>query len=320
MICMDLLRTLVVFGFFFTETLWQIYALALLMHLGSALFTPVYKAVIPGIVGATHYPRALAFGTVAYDLSNIAGPSLAALVIALAGYRGNFLVDAFTFLFSALLSLSIRIDPADRPGPGPARQKSELLYGARKMLTVPGLLASLFLALRVSIVGGLALVATVNFVKIELALSDALYAWTMTALGLGSAAGALVYAGAPLTVQQRIGRLVLPGFFLSLVLAALAGNVAVLMVAWVISGAGQSVYGIMSNQLLAANSSDEDRPHIYAAHFSLSHAGWGITYPLAGILATQFGFHLTSWIFCGILALTLLPYLAGVRFRLPDAD
>ena len=44
------------------------------------------------------------------------------------------------------------------------------------------------------------------------------------------------------------------------------------------------------SELLAANSDKQERPHIYAAHFALSHAGWGLTYPLAGLLTSRIGF------------------------------
>ena len=44
------------------------------------------------------------------------------------------------------------------------------------------------------------------------------------------------------------------------------------------------------------------RAQIYAAHFSRSHSGWGLTYPLADILTIALGFTLNAWIFLGILA------------------
>ncbi len=50
MIASDLVRAAVVVGFFFASSVWQIYALAVVLNLGAALFTPVYKAVIPGVV------------------------------------------------------------------------------------------------------------------------------------------------------------------------------------------------------------------------------------------------------------------------------
>jgi MFS family permease len=80
----DLLRVGIVAAFFFVDAVWQIYALALFLNLGSAVFTPVYKAVIPGVVSDKDYPKALAAGSIAYDTSSILGPALAGLLIAIA--------------------------------------------------------------------------------------------------------------------------------------------------------------------------------------------------------------------------------------------
>ena len=93
----DGLRVAVMVGFFFADSVWQIYALAVVLNFGSAIFTPIYRAVIPGVVSEEQYPKALAVGSIAYDTANILGPSLAALVIALVGFRGNFIVDGLTF-------------------------------------------------------------------------------------------------------------------------------------------------------------------------------------------------------------------------------
>ncbi len=89
-----------------------------------------------------------------------------------------------------------------------------------------------------------------------------------------------------------IGALLLVGYFLTF---------PALLVAWTFIGAVQSLLGIRGSELLAANSSGEERAHIYAAHFALSPAGWGLTYPLAGWLTSNQGFVPTAWIFAGIL-------------------
>jgi len=60
-----------------------------------------------------------------------------------------------------------------------------------------------------------------------------------------------------------------------------------LCLAWRFIGGGCSIVGIRSSEFLAANSSGEERAHIYAAHFAISHAGWGLTYPLAGWLTLE---------------------------------
>ena len=306
MIAADLMRVLVVVGFLFVNQVWQIYALAVVLNLGAALFTPLYKSVIPGITGDKAYPKALAAGTVAYDLSFIMGPALAALLVSSIGFRGLFLIDAATFLISAALIFPLRL-----PGglaPSADKPKSDLLFGIRKMITVPELRHSLLLALRVSIVGALGLVATVGYVtsQHELNLPDSYFGWATAALGLGSMIGVIAYAYLPGSAQKVIERLVFPTLVASLVIAAGLRGFWPLVAAWILSGAGQGVYNNLSNRILAANSREEERPHIYAAHFSLSHAGWGLTYPAAGFFTSWFGFQPTAWIFLGLLGLTLV--------------
>ena len=305
LITADLMRALVVVAFFFVTAVWQIYVLAIFLHLGSALFTPIYKSIIPGVTGEKAYPKALAAGTVAYDLSQIFGPVLAGLLIFHFGFRENFLIDAATFVLSAALifplSLTVRNETNHSKKP-----KAKLMFGIQRMLTVPGLRHSLLLALRVSLAGGLVLVATIGYVTVELGKPDQTFAWVMTALGIGSMLGVTAYAYSPPNLQRSMERSALPILAGSLALAAAIPGVWALSIAWFFSGAAQGVYNNLSNRLLAANSDEEERPHIYAAHFSLSHIGWGLSYPLAGYLPAKLGFQTSCWIFLGLLGLTLL--------------
>ncbi len=97
MVVSDLMRAVVVIGFFYAESVWQIYALAVLLNLGSAIFTPIYRAVIPGVVSKEQYPSALAVGSVAYDTANILGPSLAAFAATNCSLRTAKATNAPTF-------------------------------------------------------------------------------------------------------------------------------------------------------------------------------------------------------------------------------
>ena len=73
MILTDVMRALVMIALFFVYAEWQLYILAFVLHLGSAFFTPIYKSIIPGVVGESLYPRALSYSTVAYNVSDIFG-------------------------------------------------------------------------------------------------------------------------------------------------------------------------------------------------------------------------------------------------------
>lgn len=298
LICADVIRAAIVTGFFFTEAVWQIYLLAFFLNMASAVFTPVYKAAIPNVVSARQYPSALSFGSVAYDFANIAGPALAGLLIVWFGFRGNFLLNAVAFLVSALLVCPVRFSPAAKS----SNRKAKRLHGIREMLARRELLRALFLAVHVSIGGGFVLVATVDYVKNELLLADSYYAWAMAAYGMGSVGGALAFGQTASAAVRRSLLATLPAALLAgLLLVAWTFRFEWLVVAWMMTGAGQSVLSLRSNELLAANSVPDERPHIYAAHFSLSHLGWGFTYPLAGWATTVLGFHRAALLFAALL-------------------
>ena len=300
----DLFRIAIVAAFFFVDAVWQIYVLAFFLNLGSALFTPIYKAVIPGVVSDKNYPKALAFGSIAYDTSSILGPALAGLLIATIGFRGSFLFDAATFLVSAFLVIALPKMAIEAP----KAARTAPWHGVGAMVRRKPLRESLLLALQVSVAGAFVLVASVDFVKNELALSDRSYAWAMAVYGLGSVCGALGYSHGRTAVRDALVNLGAPVMIGSLALAVSLHSYASLLVAWALIGAVQSLLGIRGSELLAANSDKQERAHIYAAHFALSHAGWGLTYPLAGWLTSRLGFSNTGWIFAGLLLVIALPY------------
>jgi NRE family putative nickel resistance protein-like MFS transporter len=304
MIWSDLIRVAIVAGFFFVDSVWQIYALAFFLNLGSAIFTPVYKAVIPGVVSDKDYPKALAFGSIAYDTSSILGPALAGLLIATVGFRGSFLFDAGTFLVSALLVIALPRVAIEAPKSAPTAP----WHGLSAMFKRGPLRESLLLALQVSVAGAFVLVATVDFVKNDLALPDRSYAWAMAIYGLGSVCGALSYSHGKPGFRNLLVGFGAPVMIAALALVAALPSYTSLLIAWAFIGAVQSLLGIRGSELLAANSGIHERAHVYAAHFALSHAGWGITYPLAGFLTTRFGFPYADWIFVCLVAIVSAPF------------
>ena len=306
MVLADLLRMAVMIGMFFVSVEWQLYVLAFFLHLGSAFFTPIYKSVIPGVVGERLYPRAVAYGTLAYNLSDILGMTAGALLIWMAGFKWCFAIDAATFLLSGLLITGVCLPSDQREKRGRAVR---LFFGIGRMLGAIGLRRSLMLSLQVSVVGGLAIVTTHGYVKNELGKPEHYYPLAMAAMGIGSMFAALHFSHCGEVGRRAWRQIVLPLFFASLVTVALIPSYPVLVIAWMLSGAGQGVFSVVSNTLLAENSAESERSHIYAAQFALSHAGWGISYPLCGFLAGQLGFAVASWTCVGLLVLTLLPML-----------
>jgi MFS family permease len=315
MVFSDVMRCGVLVGFFFADAVWQIYALAVLLNLGSAIFTPIYRAVIPDVVTPEQYPKAAALGSIAYDAANILSPSIAALVIALVGFRGNFVVDGFTFLASAALIIGLPRLAAEH-ATNEKKPAVSVGHGLKAMFHRMQLRQSLYLALQTSIAGAFVIVSTVDLVKNELRLSDTAYAWIMGAFGVGSVCGALVYSRITTRFRNLCVKSAGPVMLAALVAVAIAPRYGVVMAAWALIGAGYSILGVRGSELLAENSEGDERPHVYAAHFALSHAGWGLTYPLAGFLTTAFGFANTGGVFAVILLGVCIPsWIADARSR-----
>jgi MFS family permease len=310
MVLSDVMRCGVLIGFYFVDAVWQIYALAVLLNLGSAIFTPIYRAVIPDVVTPEQYPKAAALGSIAYDTANILSPSIAALLIALVGFRGNFVVDGFTFLASAALIIGLpRL--ATEHASNEKKSPVSVGHGLKAMFHRMQLRQSLYLALQTSIAGAFVIVATVDLVKNELSLSDTFYAWIMGAFGVGSVCGAVVYARLSTHFRNLCVKSAGPVMLAALVVVAILPRYGIVMAAWVFIGGGYSILGVRGSELLAGNSDGGERPHIYAAHFALSHAGWGLTYPLAGFLTTALGFGNTAWVFAAIMLCVSIPAWIG---------
>ena len=307
MIVTDMVRALVMIILFFVTEEWQLYILAFILHLSSAFFTPIYKSVIPGIVGEKLYPRALSYSTIAYNVSDIFGMLLGGFLIFSFGFEFGFGVDAASFILSAIL---IAIVPFSSTGRKKEKQRTDVFFGIRRMFAVPQLRRSLMLSLQVSIVGGLAIVTTAGYVKNELQMQEAFYPVAMAVMGIGAMFASLYFVRCNLGTQKIWSKLILPAFLIILVTAALFKSYAVLLVAWLISGAGQGVFGIISNNLLAENSNEDERPHVYAAQFALSHAGWGLSYPLCGVLASVYSFAIASWACLGLMIISMIPMIS----------
>jgi MFS family permease len=78
-----------------------------------------------------------------------------------------------------------------------------------------------------------------------------------------------------------------------------------LLVLWLLLGAGNSAILTPSSRLLREASTEETRPYVFTAQFSLSHACYIVAYPLAGWVGAAAGL---GW---AALALTILAILGS---------
>lgn len=331
LIVADILRFGLLALFPFVTEVWQVYLLIFLLNAVTAFFTPTFEASIPEVVGNEQYVKALSYSRVAVDIEAVAAPAIAGLLVALLGVRWVFWFDAFTYLFSGMLVVFAVMPVVSRKSI-PLSVKvffTEIQTGTRIILREPSLRQALILSFAEALAGAAAIVATIAYVRDELARGDVAYALMMAALGLGSTIGAILLgratgryekgADTKSTLHQRRHvwgqrSLILGGIILGLVLlpGIFVPPILVFALLWLLNGAGQSLIAIPSSTLLAEHSDESERGKVYAAHFALTHACWLITYPAIGYAAADFGTPLTFTV-AGVvcLVITAIAFLIG---------
>ena len=329
----------------FVDQVWQVYLLVAVLQAASATFTPTFQAVIPRVLtDRGEYTAALSLARVAEDLETVLSPVLAGGLLLVVAVPTLFVGTAAGFVASALLVLSVALAPplrARAPGApqfvggvrsargaessrsaGPFGQR--LLAGGALLLRSAPLRGALLLGLAVAAAGALVLVQTVVIVREVFGLGSWALPVALAANGLGSIMAA---AALPRVLAARSERTVmLAGAALTIMATALVpavltvrgeAGLVLLCAVWAMVGAGWAAAETPVGRLLQAEISARDLPAAFAAQFSLSHACWLVTYPLAGWLG---GLATTAWVLAAIglasLGAAVVVWRAGPSTRL----
>ncbi|WP_315096772.1 MFS transporter [uncultured Cellulomonas sp.] len=283
----DVVRLLVASMLPFVGEVWHVFVLIFVLQAASATFTPTFQSVIPQVLpDEDDYTAALSLSRLAYDLEAVLAPVLAAALLLLVPSDALFVGTAAGFAGSALLVGSVVL-----PRGVPVVQERftvEVRRGAALFVRTPALRPVLALNLVVAAAGAYVLVQTVVIVRGELGLGDGVVALVLAANGLGSIAAALTLPRLLRRVAER--RVMLGGAVLlagtTAVIPFALHSLAAVSVLWVLVGLGWAAVETPVGRLVRREVPTEDLPAAFAAQFSLSHACWLVTYPLAGWLGT----------------------------------
>ncbi|MHA6513828.1 MFS transporter [Tessaracoccus sp. Z1128] len=296
LITADLVRAGVALCLPFVSEAWQIYALIFLLQSASATFTPAFQALIPTVLPAEReYTLALSLSRLAYDMEALVSPMIAAALLAVVGYQDLFVGTVVGFIGSAILVAFARV-PSVRP-PAPAPFLDRLTSGTRHFWANRELRGLLGINLVVAATTAMVIVNTVVIVRMHLGREQGDLAVMLAAYGAGSMVVALAVPRLLDRLPDRrvmlVGASVLPVGLgaAAVVLAWVDGGLAwpLLLGLWFVIGAATSAVLTPSSRLLRRNSTEQTCPAVFAAQFSLSHACFLVTYPLAGLLGAQLG-------------------------------
>lgn len=243
--------------------------LALLYGIGNTVQTTAGNALIPIVVAPKDRLNGIALQGFATYGSELLGPLLATPIMDAFGSGAAYLVCAALNLVAVGFCLGIRKVPQARVS---TRQVlAPLLQGMRYLRTVPLLgavmsIVGLHCGLTMSFQGVLP-----DFVSHALRQGSGAYGQLMSAIGLGSMAGALAIAGIASTrLRGRLFLINSVGSGLFLLALGLSPSLAVALAAAACIGATQTMFMTLTNAMLQDLTSDQYRGRVTSLYYVLA--------------------------------------------------
>ncbi|GAA2493207.1 MFS transporter [Winogradskya humida] len=274
-------------------TLAQLFAVALLAGVGQVLFNAAYPSFFVALVDRNRYVDANSKLSISRSASFVAGPALGGFLIQTLTAPIALLVDAASFLASALLISRIEVAPA---APGPSKSlMSDARAGLRYVLGHRYLRAGLACVTTINFFGLVAEALVVLFATRTLGLPVSLLGLALGVGALGGLAGATL---APrLSRRFGIGRMMLLGAFLfpaPTAALAFAGGphwvcAVVLSAAEAVAGFGVMLLDINLNSVKTAVTADAMRSRVAGVFGTINYGVRPLGAALGGVLGGIIG-------------------------------
>ncbi|PIE15517.1 MAG: MFS transporter [Rhodobacterales bacterium] len=308
---LDLARAGLVLFFPFVDQIWQVYLLIFLLFSLTAGFTPVFQATIPDIVKDEEtYVNALTLSRVSFNIEAIASPILAGALMSVMTFNWLFMFTSLGFVASALLVWNIH-NLADSTTDNPAPFIKRVTMGLTIFSKTPRLRGLMALNIVVSFMSANVYINSIIVAHNTLGGDEQTYLNLLLAFGVGSILAALLLRPAIMALSLRgmclLSALVAagaPGVLL------LGTNPVLMLGLWAVLGFATSLITTSSGLLLRVSASEPDRPSVFAAQFSLSHACFLVAYLLVAWLGRQWGAVPALWV---TAALSLMASALALR-------
>ncbi|HTA24530.1 MAG TPA: MFS transporter [Terriglobales bacterium] len=290
MIAADLARMVIVFLMIVVRTrsmVWFVYPLLFVETLMAAFFEPARSSVIPNITEREDVILANTLSSATWSVNLLVGASIGGVVAALLGRDAVFILNALSFLASALLIRGMRFEEPHAVSAAPLRVRdlwdhSPILEGVRYVRGNRRLLATVFGKAGELMIGPSWVLFTVmgqryfpvHWRGIDPQRGGMLgMSLLLGARGLGALVGPLVSARWAGHSQERLRLGVLFGYLVVGIGYAALGVSSTVWVAcfWVVlAHCGGSTIWVFSTTLLQLNTEDRFRGRVFAADLGMS--------------------------------------------------
>jgi MFS family permease len=265
---------------------WMVYLGVFAMGAVNAVDNPTRQSFVFEMVGADRVVNAVSLNSVIVQAARIVGPALAGILIATVGVVPCFALNALTFV--AMIFALSRMDqsrlhaaPVAKPEPGAIRA------GLRYVLRTPELMVPLALMGLVGTLGFNFQVVLPLLAKFSFESGAMTYAALVSAMAVGSIAGALVNGHRGRTGPRLIAGGAL-AFGVSALLAAAMPSLALEILMLALLGAASVTFAATINSTLQLAVTPEMRGRVMALYSVVFLGSTPIGGPLAGWLAQSY--------------------------------
>lgn len=329
MIASDLLRAGLVLLLAFAGSAWQVYLLMAAVSTVSCFFMPAMNAAIPRLVKKEELLVANSLNAQTVHFNKIVAPAIAGLLVAWAGEKACFYIDAVSFLFSAGMIAAVKIGSAAgeqplAPTEGRAAEKglSAVFAEFREgFLFLHGHRALRFVVLAMSaamfIIGAFdALIAV--YVRETLHADSKIFGALVSVIGIGTIAGS-VWVGKYAQQKPKI-LLIVWGIFgigVGVLLLALATTAVAAVACSLTLGLAVSAVLVPSQTLMQEETPQAMLGRVSSTSLSLMTVAQLIGVSIAGKLAAWMGIRNFYYLLAALLVLIgVSGYLYAKRNRL----
>lgn len=246
-----------------TRALWPAFVAVTILGTARAFEMPAASSLVPNLVPAALFPRAVALNSSAWQASAIVGPALGGLLYGLIGHW-VFAISALLFLAAFILVWCIRLPPRTTPAAVKKVSLETLFAGFRFIWSKPIVLGAISLDLFAVLLGGATALLPV-LAKDQFHAGPVMAGILRAAPSVGALATGLALAMWP--VRRRVGRvlfLCVGAFGIGTVIFGLTSSALIAGAALVVMGAVDMVSVFIRQSLVQLETPDDMRGRVSA--------------------------------------------------------
>jgi len=291
MVGADLIRALLTLSIPYLAWHWLpgVFICVFLVATASTFFNPAKQAIIPNLVPPAMLVRANSLVMTSERTMELLGYSAAGVIAAAISWAPLFIIDAATYLFSAVTLLGIT-DVLRSAGRKQLRIFQDIAEGMRFVVGSPVLRSTMALTAMAALFAGMTFPTLVVLAYGALGANASGYGFLEAVIGAGAIVGAV--AAPQLMNRYKAGMLILggvAGFGASYALTGFSRDLTFAFVFLFICGAANTVYLVPLISVTMREAPDSVRGRVMSSRFLLAQAGLLGGMAIAGPLSDRLG-------------------------------